>query len=65
LVSCQRRARRIIVVEGNAAGQFAELLRRETGATIAERVLKYDGSPFAVEELIERIAGALGGNRNA
>ncbi|KAB2888611.1 MAG: 2-oxoacid:acceptor oxidoreductase subunit alpha [Desulfobulbaceae bacterium] len=53
------RARRIIAVENNQAGQFADLLQRETGAWIATRILKYNGMPFAVEELVARIGGEL------
>jgi 2-oxoglutarate ferredoxin oxidoreductase subunit alpha len=54
------KAKRILVVEGNASGQFAELLRREAGASIDGRILKYDGSPFSVEELVRSIGTALG-----
>jgi len=52
-------ARQRIVVEGNAGGQFARLLERETGVHIDRQVLKYNGMPFAVEE----IAAALGQSR--
>ena len=53
------RARRIIAIENNQVGQFADLLQRETGARIATRILKYNGMPFAVEELVARIGGEL------
>jgi 2-oxoglutarate ferredoxin oxidoreductase subunit alpha len=45
------KAKKRIVIEGNAGGQFARLLERETGATIDVEVHKYDGMPFAVEEI--------------
>jgi 2-oxoglutarate ferredoxin oxidoreductase subunit alpha len=45
------RAKRLVLVEGNVTGQFGELLKRETGIDIADRILKYDGMPFSVEEL--------------
>jgi 2-oxoglutarate ferredoxin oxidoreductase subunit alpha len=45
------RAKKRIVIEGNAGGQFAMLLERETGVRIDRKVLKYDGMPFAVEEI--------------
>jgi 2-oxoglutarate ferredoxin oxidoreductase subunit alpha len=51
------RAQRLIVIENNATGQFARLLTRETGCTVHATILKYDGMPFAVEELVERIRG--------
>jgi 2-oxoglutarate ferredoxin oxidoreductase subunit alpha len=39
-------AQRVICVEGNATGQMARLIRRETGFQINERVLRYDGLPL-------------------
>lgn len=51
---------RVVVVENNVTGQFADLLAREAGIRAAERVLKYDGRPFTVEELGKRLALALG-----
>ncbi len=50
-------ARRVITVEGNSSGQFAALLRRETGIKADEQVLKYDGRPFAARPLAEEIRG--------
>ena len=49
-----RKARNIIVVEGNATGQFATLLKLMTGRQI-ENILKYNGHPFSVEELVREI----------
>src|SRR6056297_1057393 len=54
------RAEGTCVVENNATGQCADLLEHETGQKIDEKVLKYNGIPFSVEELqekIEKIAG--------
>ncbi|MDD2466717.1 MAG: 2-oxoacid:acceptor oxidoreductase subunit alpha [Desulfobulbus sp.] len=48
-----QRAERIIVVENNATGQFARLLRAETGCTIADQWLKYNGLAFSVDEVID------------
>jgi 2-oxoglutarate ferredoxin oxidoreductase subunit alpha len=42
-------------IENNATGQFARLVRSETGFAF-----KYDGRPFTVEELIGEINGHLG-----
>ena len=39
----------------NATGQFARLLRYETGYSVTDRVLRYDGRPFLVEELMEEL----------
>lgn len=54
------RARRIVMVEGNATGQFGRLVRAETGLEPAHRILKYDGLQFTVEELMRRL-GELDG----
>jgi len=45
----------LICVENNAGGQFAGLLKRETGITVSHAVLKYNGECFTVEELCSRI----------
>lgn len=46
------KAKEVVCVENNATGQFAGLIRRDTGLTVHRQVLKYDGSPFSVEELV-------------
>lgn len=47
--------KKIIVLENNFSGQFANLLRMEYGIKITEKILKYDGSPFSVEEVVEKL----------
>ena len=54
-----REAERIVAVENNMTGQFADLIERETKLPIASRVLKYDGRPFSVEELAGALAAEL------
>jgi len=46
--------RKIIVLEGNATGQFADVLEVETGEIVHERIGKWNGEPFSVEELTEK-----------
>lgn len=48
-----RKAKRVVIVENNATSQFGKLLKLETGVEIKDRLLKYDGSPFSVEEVTE------------
>ena len=43
-------AKKIVVVENNATGQLAALLRMKTGS-FAESILRYDGSPFLPSEI--------------
>ena len=59
-----QRAEEVIAIEGNQTGQFADLLQKETGVAIRNRILKYNGMPFSVEELVEKIGGALRWLRN-
>jgi 2-oxoglutarate ferredoxin oxidoreductase subunit alpha len=42
----------LIVFENNATGQLAHLLRAETSIHIQNRILKYDGQPFFLNELV-------------
>lgn len=51
--------KRLVAVEQNATGQFASLLREETGVTIAERWNKYDGRQWQPEEIILKVKGSL------
>ncbi len=55
LIRMLRGAKKIISVENNAGGQLAKLLRRETGITVAGSILKFDGRPFDLDYLIERV----------
>ncbi len=50
-----QKAREVISVENNATGQLAKLIRRETGFEVHRKVLKFNGLPFSVEELVEQI----------
>lgn len=45
------RAEDVIIFENNAQGQMANLIQLETGLKIQEKLLKYDGMPFSVEEV--------------
>lgn len=48
-----------IVVEHNLTGQLAALLSRETLLPFPRRICRYDGLPFLVEELVEKIEEVL------
>ncbi len=51
-------ANRIISVENNMQGQASSLVEN-SGISIDEKILKYDGRPFTVENLRERIKKSL------
>ncbi len=48
-------ARVTLAVEQNATGQLARLLKTETGFACTDHLLKYDGRPFLVEELVRAV----------
>ncbi|MFA5794202.1 MAG: 2-oxoacid:acceptor oxidoreductase subunit alpha [Candidatus Brocadiia bacterium] len=50
---------KLIVIENNATGQLARLIRNETGMSNIYNVNKYDGLPFMVEELLEQVKAKL------
>jgi len=45
-------ARQVVCIEGNATGQMARLIRRETGFQIENKVLQYDGLPLTPESIL-------------
>jgi 2-oxoglutarate/2-oxoacid ferredoxin oxidoreductase subunit alpha len=52
--------REVIIVEGNASGQLAGLLRRETGFIIRKRVLRYDGLPITPKYILRELYQQIG-----
>ncbi len=48
-------AKKVIIIENNATGQFADLITKETGFETKYRILKYNGLQFTVEELVKKI----------
>jgi len=50
-----------MVVEANYSGQLANLIHQETGFEITDKLLKFDGRPFFVEEIEDEIIKRLKG----
>lgn len=50
-----KRAKRAICIEQNITGQLAKLITSETGFMFKEKINKYDGRPFTLEQLIGEI----------
>ena len=46
-----QKAKKRVIVENNGTGQFGQLLRLQTGLEMDQKILKYNGLPFSVEEL--------------
>ncbi len=53
------KARRVVAIEGNATGQFADLIRKETGFLIEDRILWYSGLQVPVETVVEKLLELL------
>jgi len=51
-------ANRVIVVENNWSGQFADLIEKEIKKPV-QRIVQYDGLPFGVGNLAKRLREAL------
>jgi 2-oxoglutarate ferredoxin oxidoreductase subunit alpha len=49
-------AKEVVCVEGNAFGQLARLIRRETGFHITRKILRYDGLPITPEYILRGIS---------
>ncbi len=43
----------IIAIEQNYTGQLADLLKEKTGLEVSSRIVKFNGRPFAFEEMVE------------
>ncbi|UCF92784.1 MAG: 2-oxoacid:acceptor oxidoreductase subunit alpha [Desulfobacterales bacterium] len=46
---------RILAVENNYSGQFADFFTQETGRAVCHKILKYDGRPFAPREIVDQV----------
>ena len=55
ILSLLQVAKYTVCVEGNYTGQFAKLLRRQTGFKVDKLITKYDGRPFTVDDVLERL----------
>jgi 2-oxoglutarate ferredoxin oxidoreductase subunit alpha len=46
---------KIIAIENNYTGQFANFFSTATGLSIDQKILKYDGRPFTSREIVDQI----------
>ena len=56
-----RGCKRVVCVECNYTGQFARHLRAETGFSVDDMILKYDGEPFEPHHIVEQVRAILAG----
>jgi len=59
LLTYFNQAQSVTVVENNAKGQLADLLVLKLDVKITNRVLKYSGEPFSIEEIEKRLLEVL------
>jgi len=50
-----QKASNVIIVENNSSAQLAQLIKFSTGYDIKNKILKYNGFPFSVEEVNRKI----------
>lgn len=55
-----RNAKTVICIENNATGQFARLMRTETGFEFTSLISRYDGRPFTLDNLLGELHGHIG-----
>lgn len=56
-----KKADKTVIFENNATSQFSNLIKFETGFEIDHKILKYNGMPFSVEEVIHNMQSLEGG----
>jgi 2-oxoglutarate ferredoxin oxidoreductase subunit alpha len=54
------KARNSYVIENNATGQLARLIKTETGYDVGGRILKYDGRPFTPDYIAQAVKKEAG-----
>ncbi len=54
-----KKAKNLVIVENNATSQFGKLIKLYTGIEMKQKLLKYNGLPFFVEEIYEGIRKCL------
>ena len=52
-------AKKIVMVENNSESQLSRLIAEKTGVMIKNKILRYDGRPFFVDELAEELRREL------
>ncbi len=52
-------SKKLLLIENNATGQLGELIAEKTGIIITDKLLRYDGSAFTVEEIYQELKQRL------
>jgi len=59
IIDYLKKAQEVVIIENNATSQLGQLIRLHTGFDIQKRILKYNGLPFSVEEVVENLKNVL------
>ncbi len=59
LLALAKNAKKTILIECSYLGQLGLLIRQETGFSFSDTILKYDGRPFFLEELRDRMLATM------
>jgi len=54
-----KKAKKCVIIENNATSQFGRLIKLYTGVEIERKILKYNGLPFSVEEVVRNVEKIL------
>jgi 2-oxoglutarate/2-oxoacid ferredoxin oxidoreductase subunit alpha len=49
------KANKLVLIETNYSGQLADLIREKTGIEINDKILRYDGKTFTVDDIYEEL----------
>jgi 2-oxoglutarate ferredoxin oxidoreductase subunit alpha len=60
VVDAISKAHNSYVIENNATGQLAQLIKAETGYDVSKRILKFDGRPFTPAYITEAVRKEVG-----
>lgn len=53
ILELHEKGTRLVLVENNQTGEFGKLVKQESGLEIPERLLKYNGRPLFVEDILD------------
>ena len=54
-----KKVKKVVLIEQNYQGQLGMLLKMQCGIDIPHKILKYDGRPFFVDELAEKLSSFI------
>ncbi len=52
---------KMVLIENNYTGQLGALLTQHTGMLFPHRILKYDGRPFFIEDVLQEVSKVIAG----